>query len=169
MFLELSKRAILCPTNAEAEEINNMMINQFPGELIEFKSIDTTDDNSTEYTPEFLNTCSLPGLAPHSLNLKLGAPVVLLRNIDARNGHCNGVVYTVCNIRPHVLELRAITGSNIGAILLLPRIVSISKSASLPFKLRRKQFPIAVAFGYSANKVYIITERLLLHLKFPLF
>ena len=83
----------LCPTNAEAEEINTLMINQFPGELVEFKSIDTTEDNSTEYTPEFLNTCSLPGLAPHSLNLKLGAPVVLLRNMDARNGHCNGVKY----------------------------------------------------------------------------
>ena len=66
----LSKRAILCPSNAEGEEINTLMINQFPGELVEFKSIDTTDDNSTEYTPEFLNTCDLPGLAPHSHNLK---------------------------------------------------------------------------------------------------
>ena len=36
--------------------------------------------------------------------------------------------------------------------LLLPRILSISKSTSLPFTLRRKQFPIKLSYGLSANK-----------------
>ena len=159
----------MSPTNKEVAEVNDLALSSIPGNEVCLRSIDSTEDGSTEYPPEFLNTLELSGLPPHLLKLKQGAKVILLRTMDAKNGHCNGVVYTVCNIRPHVLELRAITGSNIGAILLLPRIVSISKSASLPVKLRRKQFPIAVAFGYSANKVYINTERLLLHLKFPLF
>ena len=165
----LGERAILSPTNKEVAEVNDLALSSIPGNEVCLRSIDSTEDGSTEYPPEFLNTLELSGLPPHLLKLKQGAKVILLRTMDAKNGHCNDVVYTVCNIRPHVLELRAITGSNIGAILLLPRIVSISKSASLPFKLRRKQFPIAVAFGYSANKVYISIERLLLHLKFPLF
>ena len=42
---------------------------------------------------------------------------------------------------------------NWGATLLLPRIVSISKSKALPFTLRRKQFPVALAYGLTANKV----------------
>ena len=148
----LSERAVLCPTNAEAEEINDSMIEQFPGEVIEFKSIDTTENNCTDYTPEFLNSCSLPGVAQHKLKVKRGAPVVLLRNLDPNNGHCNGVKYVVRNIRPHVLELTAISGSNVGFSLFLPRIVMLSESPSLPFTLRRKQFPIRLCFGMTANK-----------------
>ena len=119
---------------------------------MEYKSIDTTDDNSTEYTPEFLNTCNLPGMAPHLLSLKLGAPVVLLRNMDAKNGHCNGIKYVVRNIRPHVVELMAISGSKAGSTLFLPRIIMMSESAMLPFTIRRRQFPIRLCFGMTANR-----------------
>ena len=119
----LAERAILCPTNLEADEVNNVLVEEFPGQKYEFKSIDTTEENCTDYTPEFLNTCNLPGIAPHLLKLKRGLPVVLIRNMDPKNSHCNGVKYVVRNIRPHVLELKAISGSNVGTSLFLPRIV----------------------------------------------
>ena len=77
---------------------------------------------------------------------------MLLRNIDQKGGHCNGVKYIVVNIRPHVLELRSVGDCNRGATILLPRIISISKTKSLPFTLRRKQFPVKLAFGMTGNK-----------------
>ncbi|WVZ75282.1 hypothetical protein U9M48_023354 [Paspalum notatum var. saurae] len=40
------------------------------------------------YTPEFLNTLTPNGLPPHVLKLKIGCPVILLRNIDPANGLC---------------------------------------------------------------------------------
>ena len=154
----LGERAIVCPTNAEGDEVNNSMIDKFPGELIEYKSADTTEENNVEYTPEFLNTCSLSGMAPHLLRLKRGAPVFLLRNMDWVNGHCNGVKYVIHNIKKHVLELKAISGTNIGSFLLLPRIVMISQVSTLPFTLRRKQFPIRLCFAGTSNKYDIITK-----------
>ena len=148
----LAERAVLCPTNTEADEVNNFMVEKFHGEKIEFKSIDTTEENSPDYTPEFLNTCSLPGIAPHLLRLKLGLSVILLRTMNHELGHCNGVKYVVTNIKPHILELRSISGTNVGSIILLPRIVMISQSPALPFTLRRKQFPIRLCFGMTANR-----------------
>jgi hypothetical protein len=148
----LGKRAIMSPTNREVSEVNDYVIDKIPGQQTIFKSIDTTEENSTDYTPEFLNTIELSGMPPHLLKLKTGAMVILLRNMDPKNGHCNGVKYVVQNIRPHILELKTISGSNIGSFLMLPRIVSISRSTSLPFTLRRKQFPLKLAFGLSANK-----------------
>ena len=95
----LSERAILCPTNAEAEEVNNVIIDKWKGTKTTFKSVDNTEESSRDYTPEFLNTLSLPGIAPHLLHLKIGAPVVLLRNIKQASGHCNGTKYVITNIK----------------------------------------------------------------------
>ena len=80
-------------------------------------------------------------------------PGHLTRNIDQRAGHCNGTKYVVVNIKPHVLELRSVDTYNRGATILLPRIISISKTKTLPFTLRRKQFPVKLAYGITANKV----------------
>ena len=61
----LSERAILCPTNEQAYEVNSLVADQFPGEVKIFKSTDTTSDRNPDFTPEFLNTLDLPGMAPH--------------------------------------------------------------------------------------------------------
>ena len=148
----LCERAILCPTNAQAKEVNDLMINKFPGELTIYKSSDTTDDMNIEFTPEFLNSCDLPGLAPHCLQLKKGMMVMLIRNLDVENGHCNGVKYVINNMLTRVIEMTSVNGSNPGVKLLVPRIVIISNDLMLPFSLRRKQFPIRPAFAMTANK-----------------
>ena len=149
----LSERAILCPTNQETDEINKWMTETFPGDEKIFKSCDTTDENNMEFQSEFLNTLSLPGMPQQKLILKKGMPVMLLRNLDQKNGHCNGVKYVILNmLHDHVLELMAISGSSPGAKLFIPRITLISNSGTLPFTMRRKQFPIKPAFAMTANK-----------------
>ena len=149
----VGKRAIISPSNKEVEEVNAAVLKRLPGEEVVLKSLDTTEEGAADYPPEFLNTCELSGMPPHSLTLKPGCLVMLLRNIDQAGGHCNGTKYVVVNIKQHVLELRSVDTSNRGATILLPRIVSISKTKSLPFTLRRKQFPVKLAYGMTANKV----------------
>ena len=149
----VGRRAIISPSNKEVDEVNLAVIKKLPGDEIILKSIDSTEEGGTDYPPEFLNTVELSGIPPHSLVLKPGCLVMLLRNIDQKSGHCNGVKYVVVNIRPHVLELRSVGECNRGATILLPRIISISKTKALPFTLRRKQFPVKLAYGMTANKV----------------
>jgi hypothetical protein len=48
------------------------------------------DDPHNHYPSEFLNTLTPNGLPPHMLKLKIGCPVILLRNIDPTGGLCNG-------------------------------------------------------------------------------
>ena len=149
----VGKRAIMSPSNKEVEEVNSAVLQRLPGEEVVLKSIDTTEEGGADYPPEFLNSCELSSMPPHRLALKPGCMVVLLRNFNQRGGHCNGTKYVVVNIKPHVLELRSVDTYNRGATILLPRIVSISKTKSLPFTLRRKQFPVKLAYGITANKV----------------
>jgi hypothetical protein len=39
---------------------------------------------------EFLNTITLASMPPHHLALKVGVHVILLKNLDAASGLCNG-------------------------------------------------------------------------------
>ncbi|KEH40926.1 PIF1-like helicase [Medicago truncatula] len=78
------------------------------------------------HTPEFLNTIVASGLPNHRLRLKVGAPVMLLRNMDQSLGLCNGRRLIITKMGKFVLEGRVISGSNIGEKL----YVAISRVTS---------------------------------------
>ncbi|XP_073022258.1 uncharacterized protein [Primulina eburnea] len=91
------QRAILAPTLDVVQSINEYMIslNHLEGRL--YLSSDTTcqSDRNVDllndlHTPEFLNGIRCSGVPNHELNLKVGNPVMLLRNIDHSLGLCNG-------------------------------------------------------------------------------
>ena len=63
--------------------INMKMIDRFHGKEMLYHSFDCAVDDPHNYYPkEFLNTLTPNGLPPHVLKLKIGCPVILLRNID---------------------------------------------------------------------------------------
>eukprot|EP00267_Zea_mays_P045112 XP_020397355.1 uncharacterized protein LOC109941227 [Zea mays] len=87
----ITSRAILSTRNDWVDMINVKMIDRFQGEHMVYHSFDSAmDDPHNYYPPEFLNTLTPNGLPPHVLKLKIGCPVILLRNIDPANGLCNG-------------------------------------------------------------------------------
>nr|GFB40658.1 hypothetical protein [Tanacetum cinerariifolium] len=83
----LKERCILCPTNDIADSINTRVLQSMPGEMHVLHSADiicsTTknlEEMQTMYPTEFLNTLKFSGVPNHNLELKVGAPVILLRN-----------------------------------------------------------------------------------------
>jgi len=43
------------------------------------------------HTPEFLITINVSGIPNHKIKLKVGVPVMLLRNLDPTAGLCNAI------------------------------------------------------------------------------
>lgn len=119
-------------------------------------SIDRTEENDNEafeqLTPEFLNCLKTSGLPNHSIKLKVGTPIMLLRNLDQAEGLCNGTRLTVTKLGDHVIEAKIITGKNIGNIIYIPRMSMSPSQSPWPFKLIRRQFPIIVSFAMTINK-----------------
>ena len=79
----ISRCAILTPINDNVDKINNIIMDKYPGEGRTYLSADTVaeEDMQHAYPTEFLNSITLSGMPPHSTALKVGAPVILLRNL----------------------------------------------------------------------------------------
>ena len=114
---------------------------------------DGTDNmNNNLYPTEFLNSLNVNGLPLHKLELKDGALVMLLRNLDVEAGLCNGTTLKVLNISNKVLKVQITNGSHTGDIALIPRINLTPTDTNLPIKLSRRQFPVRLCFAMTINK-----------------
>ena len=147
----LCERAILAPRNDSVNAINLQIQQELPGQVTSYKSIDTVvvDDHAVQYPTEFLNSLEPPGIPPHNLVLKIGSPIMLLRNLDAPR-LCNGTRLCVKSLMPHVIEATILTGCAKGEDVFIPRIPL--SPTDMPFEFKRLQFPVRLAFAMSINK-----------------
>ncbi|CAA0809737.1 PIF1 helicase [Striga hermonthica] len=80
-------RAILTTKNCFVDEVNKKLINEFPGDLVEYLSFDRVENPSHEAEyGDIINSLTPSGLLEHRLSLKENAPVILLRNLDPTEG-----------------------------------------------------------------------------------
>lgn len=65
------QRVILTPTNDDVQKLNDMIIDQFPGEEHNLLSFDEVEgDNHNLYQQEFLNSIAQGSLPPYILKIK---------------------------------------------------------------------------------------------------
>ncbi|KAF8092050.1 hypothetical protein N665_0426s0008 [Sinapis alba] len=152
------ERAILCPTNEDVNLVNDYMLDKLNGEekiYISADSIDPIDKSSLNdeaLGPDFLNKIKVSGLPNHSLRLKVGCPVMVLRNINPAVGLMNGTRLQIIQLMDFMVKAKIITGEKVGATVYIPRLLITPSDTRLPFKMRRRQLPLAVAFAITINK-----------------
>ncbi|XP_012702834.1 ATP-dependent DNA helicase PIF1 [Setaria italica] len=150
----ITSRAILSTRNDWVDNINIKMIGMFQGGEMVYHSFDSAIDDPHNYYPsEFLNTLTPNRLPPHLLKLKIGCPVILLRNINPANGLCNGTRLVVRGFQKNSIDAEIVLGQHAGKRVFLPRIpLCPSDDEIFPFQFKRKQFPIRLSFAMTVNK-----------------
>jgi len=173
---DFARRIILCPKNEECRQLNRQVLQRVVGAERTYYSIDTVmaddPDEVANYPTEFLNSLELNGLPPYALTLKVGAIVMLLRNLDSRRRLCNGTRLVVTELRRHNFKARMLSGSDdILDDIVIPAIpVTSGSEDDLPFQLKRLQFPVRLSFAMTINKSQGQTfDRVGLHLPLPVF
>lgn len=147
----LCERAILASTNEIVDIINREILNKMPGEERTFESIDTVinEDDTVHYPTEVLNSLEFSGVPSHKLYLKVGAPILLLRNLHPP-GLCNGTRLKITNMSNYTISAVILSGPKKGEEVVIPRIPM--EPTDVPFRFKRIQFPVKLAFVITINK-----------------
>ena len=140
-------------------------------EVVTLSADDTEDpEDIATYPHDFLHTLTPQDLPAHELHLKVGMPVMLIRNLDQSEGKANGTIAVIQHITKHNLQAKIVNGSHVGRVVLIPRIKLVSNDSAYPFRLTRKQFPVRPAFAMTINKAQGQTlQHIGLYLSKPVF
>ena len=147
----LCQRAVLAPTNEEVNKLNSELLKQIHGEEKCYNSVDTVTDpeQAATFPPDFLNSQNLPNMPPHELRLRVGCPIMLLRNLDAPT-LCNGTRLAVKKLHNNVIEATILTGQGKGQTTFIPKLPL--EPSDCPIPMRRVQFPVKLSFAITINK-----------------
>ena len=127
-WLYLRERGILAPTNDDVDEVNTIMLSMLLGDVKGYLSYDSLS-NANDCGPfsdmestELLHSIKISRLPNHCLGLKVGVPVILLKNLNQSIGLCNGTHLVVSKLGDRVIEAKVTSGLEVGDTVQIPEI-----------------------------------------------
>jgi len=152
----LAGRAILAFRNDTINDFNDEQVEMMPGVEHRFEAINhvnVPEDAAVAepFAVEYLQSISLASIPPSCLRLKIGAPLILIRNLSPRQGLSNGTRMRVLGIWRTCLQVAIQGGTFDGKICLLPQIKLTTSDEDLTFILERTQFPVRLCFAMTVN------------------
>ena len=93
-------------------------------------------------------------MAPSTLTLKVGCPIILLTNLSPATGLANGTRLICKRFTSKVIEATIATGHHKNKCVFIPRITRYSNEADLtmPIHFKRRHFPLRLAFAMTINR-----------------
>jgi hypothetical protein len=156
-WMQLTRRVILAPTNRIVDRINAEIAALMPADrpsktylsANKATDVDLYDPHSAIFAPENLQSINSAKLPPHELQLKVGMPVMCMKNLDVPNGICNGTIMIVERVDEAVVWCRVNT--RFGQRL-QPIVATHFAYRKGGFKFTRTQLPLRVAFSATINR-----------------
>ena len=105
-----------------------------------------------QFPTEFLNGVENSGLPQHELHLKKSAVIILLRNLSARKGRCNGTRHRIIDAASRLVSAQRLDAEEDEEIVLIPKINARTRDGEWPFVMKRLQFPVRLAYGITFNR-----------------
>ena len=149
----LKDRLIMSPVNEIIQERNFNMVKRLPNEMIVSYSRDecVDDDHAVTYEVDTLNKLNPSGIPPHRLPLAKDCCIILIRNLNPKRGHVNGIRLKVTYVSKNLIRAVKLDGGP-DAEVLIPRIPMVSDSTDFPAPFRRWQFPVLIGYYLTISR-----------------
>jgi hypothetical protein len=150
---DLMSRVILTTTNAQADSINQTVLSLLDTTPKTYLSLDKfmySNPNNPILPPSILNDINEGTFPAHSITLKPGAVIILLRNIDIQGGLCNGTRLQIIETHENILKCTILTGKFFSKEAAVPRMnVPYDKGG---IRFTRLQFPVRLCYAMTIHK-----------------
>ena len=142
---------MICSTRKECEEINSACIDIVKGMEVVYEALDTDHHGHPlrEADLDRLKRCREK--LPDKLILKVGARVVLRRNLDIAAGWVNGTLAVVTHLHDNCIIVRKLT--NPSHKHPIPRFCQRIEIRGASYTIMRQQFPLQLAYGVTVHRV----------------
>jgi len=102
------------------------------------------------YPTELFNSVNPPGMLSHNITLKVGAPIVLLHDLNPPSKLCNGADLQIMTLHNYLLKAIIISDRATGKKVVIHQIPLIFTDTTFQFK--RLQIPVRLCFAMIINK-----------------
>ena len=138
-------------------DCNNSLLGMMPDREHRFDAANNAElcqeaADSKPYAVEYLQSIKLASIPPSCLTLKIGVPVILIRNLSPKHRMCNGTRLRLLGINCNCLQVAILGGRWDGEIHLLPRIKLTTSEEELPLILEPQQLLVRLCFAMTVNK-----------------
>lgn len=181
-------RAFLSPFNERVDRFNDLMLDKVNGDHRTYHSHDTIKelDDASFHLPvgaesDILATMHEPGVPPADLKLKVGCIASVMRNLSIEDGLVKNARVQVVSLHPNVVRVRLLPQGAIRArapgteqtdmpTFYLPRITFEFEPRNTNWTVKRRQFPLRLAYATTFNSCQGLTlDRVVLDLTKPVF
>ncbi len=153
--VDLDTTVVICSRRDECNEINDHCIERLEGCSCEYAAVDTNHHGNPLRSADHERIQRYRERLPDILVLKVGARVILRRNIDIKGGWVNGTLASVIAMHSNCIVIRKM--SKPAERYPVPRFRQKFEIPGSSYSILRSQFPLQLAYAVTVHRVQGMT------------
>ena len=149
--IELDRTVVICSTCAECDDINEECLERLDGNPVSYEAVDTDHNGHPLREADNRHLQHYREKLPDCLTLKIGARVILRRNISIGSGWVNGTLAVVVSMHSNCIVVQKLTNS--AHRYPVPRFIQKIEIQGASYSIMRQQFPLQLAYGVTVHRV----------------
>ena len=149
--IQLDRTVVICSTRNECDKINNLCINRIDGNESVYEALDIDHHGHPLKEADKETVLKYRERLPDKLVLKVGARVVLRRNMNIEGGWVNGTLAVITSLHPSCIVVAKLT--NPAHKYPVPRFRQRIELRGASYSILRRQFPLQLAYSVTVHRV----------------
>ena len=153
--VDLDKTVIICSTRDECAKINDQCLQKITGPICEYEANDSDNHGNGLRAADHQRIQHHRERLPDKLQLKVGAQVILRRNMDIDTGWVNGTLAVATALHQNCVVIQKM--SNPSQQIPVPRFRQRIEINGASYSILRHQFPLQLAYAVTVHRIQGLT------------